>query len=114
MTVQQRGVGDVTIIDIDGRITIQDGADILRGVVRQLFALSRVKLVFNLEHVLYIDSTALGEIIRVHTSAIRRGGGLKLLHVTPKVRELLTITHLDAVLGRFDDEATALSSFTHS
>jgi anti-anti-sigma factor len=111
MTLHERVAGDVTIIDIDGRIAIQDGADILRGALRQLLALSRVKLVFNLQHVPYIDSTALGEIVRAHTSTIRRGGGLKLLHVPRRVHELLTTTKLLAVLDLRDDEADAVKSF---
>ena len=111
MTLHERQVGDVTILDVEGRIAVQDGVDILRGVVRQFFALSRVKLVFNLEHVPYIDSTALGEIVRAHTSAIRRGGGLKLLHVSGRVRELLRITKLLPVFDLIDDEADAVKSF---
>lgn len=75
-TVHERQVGDVTILDIDGRITIQDGADIFRAVVRQLVALSRVKLALNLQNVPYIDTTALGEIIRAHLSVTRRNGRL--------------------------------------
>ena len=110
MTVHERTVGEVTIIDVDGRIT-DDGADTLRAAVQPLFRQDRVKIVFNLQGVPYIDTTALGEIIRAHVGATRRGGGLKLLHVTPRVHELLMITRLDSVFGQFDDEANALNSF---
>jgi anti-sigma B factor antagonist len=111
MTLHERWIGDVTILDIDGRITEQDGVDRFRGVVRQLVALSRVKLVLNLHDVPYIDSIALGEIIRAYTSVTRRGGALKLLHVPARVHELLMITRLLSVFDLFDAEAEAVKSF---
>ena len=111
MTVREREVGDVTILDIDGRITIQDGADVFRGVIRELVALSRIKLVLNFHAVSYIDSTALGEVIRTYLSVTRRSGGLKLLHVPLRVHELLTTTRLLPVFDLFDDEAEAVKSF---
>jgi anti-sigma B factor antagonist len=113
VTVHERCVGDVTIIDVAGRIT-EDGAVALRALVQPLVRQGRVKIVFDLQETPYIDTTALGEIVRAHASATRGGGGLKLLHVTPKVHQLLTITHLDSVLGEFDDEATVVNSFERS
>ena len=110
MTVHERCVGDVTIIDVGGRIT-EDGAQALRALVQPLVRQGRVKIVFDLHDAPYIDTTALGEIVRAHASATREGGGLKLLHVTPRIHTLLAITRLDSVLGQFDDEAAALSSF---
>ena len=68
MTLHERWIGDVTIIDINGRITVQDGADSFRDVVRQLVRQGRVKLVLNFLDAAYIDSTALGEIVRAYTS----------------------------------------------
>ena len=111
MTLHERRIGDVTIIDIDGRITVQDGADIFRDGVRQLVRQGRVKLVLNFHDTSYIDSTALGEIIRAYTSVTRKGGTLKLLNVTARVHELLMITKLLSVFDLFDAEAEAVKSF---
>ena len=111
MTLHERAIGDVTILDIGGRITIQDGADPFRDAVRQLVRQDRVKLVLNLHDTPYIDSTALGEIIRTYTSAVRKGGSLKLLNVTTHVHQLLVITRLLTVFDLFDDEAEAVKSF---
>jgi anti-sigma B factor antagonist len=111
VTVAERAVGDVTIIDMDGRITVEDGADVLRASVRGLVRQGRVKIVLNLHGTPYIDSTALGEIVRSYTSAMRQGGGLKLVHVTTRVHELLMITGLLSVFDLFDDEAEAVKSF---
>jgi anti-sigma B factor antagonist len=111
VTVAERSVGDVTIIDVDGRITVDDGVDVLRASVRGLVRHGRVKLVLNLRGTPYIDSTALGEIVRAYTSAMRQGGGLKLLCVTSRVQELLILTRLLSVFDLFDDEAEAVRSF---
>lgn len=111
LTVRERSMGDVTIIDLDGRITVEDGADSLRALVRQLVRRGRVQLVLNLHGAPYIDSTALGEMVCAYTSATRQGGTLKLLHVKPRVHELLMITKLLTVFDLFDDEAEAVKSF---
>ena len=111
MTVNERWIGDVTIVDVHGRITVQDGVDIFRDVVRELVRQDRVKLVLNFHDASYIDSTALGEIIRAYTSVTRKGGTLKLLNVTDRVHELLMLTKLLSVFDLFDDEAEALKSF---
>lgn len=113
MTVHERCVGDVTILDVAGRIT-EDGAEALRALVQPLVRQGRVKIVFDLYNAPYMDTTALGEIVRAHTSATREGGGLRLLHVTPRVHELLSITHLDSVLDQYDDETAVVSSFRQS
>src|SRR5690242_12195497 len=97
MTIHERSFGDITILDIDGRITVQDGADEFRDAVRQLVRRGRLNLVLNLTAVPYIDSTALGQIIRAYTTTTRLGGALKLLGVTGRVHELLVITKLLSV-----------------
>lgn len=111
MTLHERWIGDVTIVDIDGRITVDDGADTFRDAVRQLVRQGRVKLVLNFRGAPYIDSTALGGIIHAYTSVTRQGGTLKLLRITPRVHELLVITKLLSVFDLFDDEVEALKSF---
>jgi anti-anti-sigma factor len=67
-------------------------------------------LILDLEEVPYIDSTALGIILRAHATVTRRGGALRLLHVDGHVRELLELTRLLSVLGAFDSEADAIAS----
>ena len=65
----------------------------------------------NFQGVPYVDSTALGEIVRAYTTVIRKGGSLKLLHLTARVHELLAVTSLVAVFDCFDAEAEAVESF---
>lgn len=114
MTIDARAIGDVTVIDVSGRITIDDGADLFRDRVRGLLRDGRAKLILNFKDGSYIDSTALGEIVRSYTSATRKGGTLKLLNVPPRVHELLVVTKLLTVFDLFDDEREAVKSFgTH-
>jgi anti-sigma B factor antagonist len=108
--VHERCVGDVTILDVEGRIT-EDGANALRALVQPLVRQGRVKIVLNLRGTPHIDTTALGEIIRAHASVTQHGGALKLLHSAPRIHELLVVTRLDSVLGQFDNEVAALNSF---
>jgi anti-sigma B factor antagonist len=111
MTIHERAIGDVTILDIDGRITVQEGTDLFRDAIQRLAGQGRVKLVVNVQSVPYIDSTALGEIIRAYTTVTRRGGGLMLLNLTVRVRELLAITKLLSVFEPCESEALAVKSF---
>ena len=113
MTHTEREFGEVTVIDIDGRVTIQDGADEFREVARELIRNGRVRLVLNMKNVPYIDSTALGEIIRTYTSVTRHNGSLKLLNVSSHVHQLLVITSLLSVFDLFDAEEEAVKSFGH-
>ena len=111
MTLNLREVGDVTIIDIDGRITVEDGADIFREGIQQVIRQGRVQFVLNFQEVSYIDSTAMGEIIRAYTSATRKGGTMKLLNVPARIHAQLRTTRLLSVFDLFEAEAEALKSF---
>jgi anti-sigma B factor antagonist len=114
VTIHERSVGEITVIDIDGRMTIEEGADVFRQATRRLIGLGRWRLVVNLHDTPYIDSTALGEIVQAYTTVTRKGGSLKLLHVPERVYRLLAITKLVRVFDVFDAEADALQSFATS
>jgi anti-sigma B factor antagonist len=114
MTIATRETGDVAVVDIEGRITVQEGADEFRDVARQLLNRGRVKIVLNMQKVPYIDSTALGELIRTYTSVSRQNGSVKLLNVSAHVHQLLVITSLLSVFDLFDSEADAVKSFGSS
>jgi len=110
MTIEERFVGGVVILDIDGRIG-EDDADEFHLCVQDALSRGRRRIVLNVAAVPYLDSTALGEIARAYTSASRLGGTVKLLHVCPRVQQLLAITRLDRVLESFDGEESAVRSF---
>jgi len=111
MTMGEREIGDVTVVDLGGRITVQEGWEAFRDLMRELMRRGRVKIVLNMHEVPYIDSTALGEIIRTYTSVIRRNGSVKLLNVSSHVHQLLVITSLLSVFDLFEAEADAVRSF---
>ena len=111
VTMSERAVGDVTIVNLEGRVTLDEGSDEFRDLTRRVIRQGRIKLVINFQRVPYIDSTALGEIVRSYTSATRKNGTLKLLNVTPRIHELLVVTKLLSVFDLFDDEVEAVRSF---
>ena len=112
MHIHEREVGDVTIIDVNGRMTLGEGQELLRDKVNSLIQQGRKKLVINLAEVPYIDSAGLGEIVRTYTTVSRQGGALKLLSLTKRIQDLLAITKLLTVFETFDTEADAVKSFS--
>jgi len=106
-----RQVGDVTVIDAVGRITLGEGASAFRDKVRELVAGGHKKILLNLAEVSYIDSSGIGEMVSGYTTVTNQGGVLKLLSLTKRVKDLLQITKLYTVFEVFEDEATAVRSF---
>jgi anti-sigma B factor antagonist len=106
-----RQVGDVTVIDAAGRITLGEGASVFRDTVRDLAAKGDKKILLNLSDVTYIDSSGIGELVSGFTTVTNHGGVLKLLGLSKRVKDLLQITKLYTVFEVFDDEATAVRSF---
>ena len=106
-----RQVGDVTVIDAIGRITLGEGASLFRDTVRDLAAKGNQKLLLNLSEVSYIDSSGIGELVSGFTTVTNHGGQLKLLGLTKRVKDLLQITKLYTVFEVYEDEATAVRSF---
>jgi anti-sigma B factor antagonist len=111
ITLKTRQSGDVTIVDIAGRIQLGEGTSALRETLGELLEKNQLKILLNLSQVSYIDSTGVGELVAEFTKVTGRGGQLKLLHLTERVTDLLQITKLYTVFDVFDDEATANRSF---
>lgn len=106
-----RQVGDVTVVDAAGRITLGDGASTFRDTIRDLAAAGQRKLLLNLGDVSYIDSSGIGELVSGFTTVTNQGGQVKLLNLTKRVKDLLQITKLYTVFEVFDDETAAVRSF---
>ncbi len=111
MQIEQRSVGEVTVIDLKGKMTLGEGDELLRDKVNSLIQQNLKKIVLNLAEVPYIDSAGLGEIVRTYTTVSRQGGQLKLLNLTKRITDLLSITKLLTVFETFDNENEALRSF---
>ncbi|MBA3241705.1 MAG: STAS domain-containing protein [Acidobacteria bacterium] len=111
LNIRERQAGDVTILDLEGKITIGEGSVSVRGAVRRLLEEGKKKILLNLAGVGYVDSSGIGELVSSYTTINREGGQLKLLKLTQKIQDLLAITKLLTVFDVYDDEATALNSF---
>ncbi|MBC7928868.1 MAG: STAS domain-containing protein [Bryobacteraceae bacterium] len=108
-----RKSGEVTVVDASGRITLGEATGALRETV-QTEAEKNTKILLNLADVSYIDSAGLGEMLGSYTSVRNRGGDLKLLNVQKKIHDLLQITRLYTIFETFEDEATAIASYSKS
>ena len=114
MQIEQRAVGDVVVLDLKGRVTLGEGDELLKDKVNSLVNQGHKKIVLNLAEVPYIDSAGLGEIVRTYTTVSRQGGSLKLLNLTKRITDLLSITKLLTVFETYDSEAEAIRSFSAS
>lgn len=114
MVIEERVVGDVTILDLKGKMTLGEGDELLKDKINSLIHQGQKKLLLNLEGVPYIDSAGLGEIVRTYTTVSRQGGSLKLVNLTKRITDLLSITKLLTVFETFDSEADAIKSFQAS
>ncbi|MBM3724617.1 MAG: STAS domain-containing protein [Acidobacteria bacterium] len=106
-----RPVGDVTVIDAAGRITLGEGSSVFRDTIRDLAAKGEKKILLNLGEVSYIDSSGIGELVSAYTTVTNVGGVLKLLNLTKRVKDLLQITKLSTVFEMHENEAEAVASY---
>ena len=111
LQINTRHDGDVTIVDMTGRITLGEGSRALREMMRAMADQGFKKILLNLRNVGYIDSSGLGELVKAYTTVRGHGGQLKLVAVSPRVHDLLEITKLHLVLEIEADEAAALQAF---
>ncbi len=111
MQIDERSAGDVTVLDLKGRMTMGEGDELLKDKVNSLILQGRKKLVLNLADVPYVDSAGLGEIVRTYTTVTKQGGNLKLANLTKRITDLLSITKLLTVFDTYDSEADAVRSF---
>jgi anti-sigma B factor antagonist len=111
LNINERQAGDVTVLDMSGKITIGEGSVALRTAIRRLLEEGKKRILLNLAGVSYIDSSGIGELVSSFTAVNKEGGVLKLLKLTQKIQDLLAITKLLTVFDVYDEEADALKSF---
>lgn len=111
LQITERQIGTVTVLDLAGKLTIDQGAEILKDKINSLIVQQRKDVLLNLAAVSYIDSGGLGQLVACYSSLAKAGGALKLLHVSRRNHDLLSITRLVTVFDSFDSENEALASF---
>ena len=111
MHITERKAQDVVVLDLEGRLTLGEGAELLRDKVASVVFQGNSKVVINLAGVPYIDSGGLGELVRCSMAAKKANGSVKLIGLSGRVVDLLTITKLITVFDTHDSEQEALASF---
>ena len=106
-----RKLGKVSVVDINGKITIGEGDVLLREKVNELLEAGENRIVLNLEKVKYMDSAGIGELVACYKRAKEKDGTVKLLNPSGKVYDLLQLTKLEEVFETYRDEGEALGSF---
>ena len=111
MEINERIVDGLTLLDLNAKLTISDGAQLLKDKVDRLVQTGRNQIILNLAGVPYIDSGGLGQLVACHTTVRKSGGKLTLLNVNNKNHDLLSITKLYCVFDAFDNERDAIASY---
>jgi anti-sigma B factor antagonist len=111
MQLEEKVVGDVVVVTVTGDITLGSGDVGLRDKVRSLIQQGHKKMVLDLGGVSYMDSSGLGELVHVYATMKNKGGALKLVNLTKRINDLLTITKLVTVFDNYDTQASAIASF---
>jgi len=111
MKIANHQVDGITVLDLSGRITLGEGSVQLREAIRDLVGRSHKNIVLNLGDVSYMDSSGVGELVTAYTTVKNAGGELKLVNLTKKIEDLMTITKLVTVFDIHPDEAAAIAAF---
>lgn len=111
MKVQTRERDGVTILDLEGKITIGVGDVALREAVHDALDGGSHNILINMGKVSTIDSSGIGELVAAYTTVSNRGGKLRLYGIPPKVNDILMITQLVTVLDILEDEEEGVASF---
>jgi anti-sigma B factor antagonist len=114
LIVKTRKVENVVVMDLSGKLTIGEPVMQLRDALRAQVAEGDSKFIVNLGDVSYVDSSGLGELVSSYTTVRNKGGDVKLLKLTAKIKDLLQMTKLLTVFDVYDDEAKAVASLKGS
>jgi len=109
--IQERHVGDVTVLDLKGRVRVGGATVALHKSFRSLVQEEKILILLNLAGVTHIDSSGLGELISSHITVFNKGGEIKLVQLTETLRELMSVTKLLTIFDVYENEADALLSF---
>jgi anti-anti-sigma factor len=111
LTITERRSGDVTLLELKGRLVFYDGAALLRAHINDLVDQARLKFVLDLQHVTYMDSFGVGVLAAKYVSIRRKGGDVRLLCPSPRCNEVLKVSGLLRIFQTFESEREAVASF---
>jgi len=111
MTIQERVVGSVVVLDLSGKLVLGDGDTLLKDKIHSLVFQGRKQILLNMGGVSYMDSSGLGALVASSLTAKNNGGQIKLVALTKRLQDLLAIAKLLTIFDSYDTEAEAISSF---
>ena len=111
VTINVREAGNVTIVEVAGRVTLGAAGPSVQDTVRELVDSLHTNIIIDLGGIAYLDSSGLGQLVASAATAASRGGAIKLLNLTERVYDLMLLTKLCTVFAIYADEATAVMSF---
>ena len=112
MDISERKVGNVTIVDLSGKMVASETSGRLKDKVTSLLFQGDKRIILNLANVTYVDSSGLGELVACHGSAVRNGGEVKLANAAKRINDLLVMTRLLTVFDAHDSEEAAIKAFS--
>ena len=114
MRISERHVGDVTVLDLVGKLTLTDGPGRVKDKVTSLVYQGHRQIVLNLAEITYVDSSGLGELVACHLTAERSAGCIKLANACYRMQDLLVLTKLLTIFESHRSEASAIESFART
>lgn len=112
LEMTHRQVNEVTVLDLSGQLVLGEASKILRHTLGELLERGQKKILLNMANVKYIDSSGLGALVGGLTVVEEQQGQLKLENLNQRVRDLFRITRTSKVFEVFEDETTAIKSFS--
>ena len=111
MKINSRTIGDIHLLDCSGKISLGEGTRIVQTTIRDILTCGGKRIVLNLANVSFIDMRGVGELVGAYNTVARSGGQLKLLGLTKKIREVLSIMKLLTIFPAYDSEPAIVASF---
>lgn len=111
MKISKRDVGDVTVLELKGKVMIGAGDVQLRDAVDEALAGGSTRILVDLGGVSKMDSSGLGELVSAHNTVTGKGGRIALANLPSKLYDILGVTRIISVLDVFDDVDEGLASF---
>jgi len=113
MLISQREVRGVTIVDLEGRLVLEDGVTTFVDRLNSLIHFGHKRILVNFDRVTYLDSAGVGAIAWKFVTAHKRNADVRLLHLRPRSHTVLNTTRLLTVIRHFESEDEAIASFDH-
>ena len=111
MRIEVRNAGDVTILDLTGRLVLGTAERAFSSKIKELLDAGAQQVAVNLAEVQMLDSSGIGAMVRAHSSVMRAGGRCRYLAAQQLPLQTLKMVRLDRVLYMYDDESAALAGF---